>query len=116
MRFENGAIAALGGGCTSDREISKEYLDIHFEKGLAQVWGNLDYPFNLRLLHRGKEKVEDFTFEGSDGVREEISHFIECIREDKEPLCNGIEGRKSLEVALAVLESIKKNKVIELGE
>ncbi|MCD6218927.1 Gfo/Idh/MocA family oxidoreductase [Candidatus Calescamantes bacterium] len=116
LRFKNGAIAAIGGGCTSDRRISREYLDIHFEKGLAQIWGNLDYPFNLRLLERDKEEIEEYTFEGSDGVREEIAYFLRCIREDKEvEICDGKEGKKSLEVALAVLESIKKNQVIELG-
>lgn len=112
MRFANGAIAAIGGGCTSDRRISREYLDIHFERGLAQVQGKLDYPCNLRLLWRDEDEVEEHTFAGSDGVREEIRHFVKCIRENKEPLCDGREGRKSLEVALAVLESIKENRVV----
>ena len=115
MRFKNGAIAAIGGGCTSDRKISREYLDIHYENGLAQVSGKLDYPFSLRLLWRNEDEVEEHNFEGSDGVREEIQHFIKCIQEDKEPLCDGIEGKKSLEVALAILESIEKNKPIEFG-
>ena len=44
LRFKNGAIAAIGGGCTSDQRISREYLDIHYEKGLAQISGKLDYP------------------------------------------------------------------------
>ena len=115
MRFKNGAIAAIGGGCTSDRRISREYLDIHFEKGLAQISGKLDYPFDLRLLWRDEDEVEEHHFEGSDGVREEIRHFINCIQYDKKPLCDGIEGRKSLEAALAVLDSIRENKAIRLG-
>ncbi len=115
LRFKNGAVAGIGGGCTSDRRISREYLDIHFENGLAQVSGKLDYPFDLKLLWRNEDEVEEHHFEGSDGVREEIRHFIECITEDKESLCNGAEGRKSLEIALAILESIEKNKPIELG-
>ncbi len=114
LKFKNGAIAAIGGGCTSDRRISREYLDIHFEKGLAQVEGKLDYPFDLRLLFRDKKEVEEHHFEGSDGVREEIRHFVKCIQENKKPLCDGIEGRKSLEVALAVLDSIENNKVAEI--
>jgi len=115
LRFKNGAIAAIGGGCTSDQRISREYLDIHYEKALAQIWGKLDYPFNLKLLRRDEETVEEHKFEGSDGVKEEIRHFIKCIRGDKEPLCNGIEGRKSLEVAIALNESIKKNKAVHLS-
>lgn len=114
LRFKNGAIAAIGGGCTSDQRISREYLDIHYEKALAQIWGKLDYPFNLKLLRRDEKTAEEHKFEGSDGVKEEICHFIKCIREDKESLCDGIEGRKSLEVAIALNESIKKNKIVDL--
>ncbi|MDD3927022.1 MAG: Gfo/Idh/MocA family oxidoreductase [bacterium] len=114
LRFKNGAIASIGGGCTSDRRISREYLDIHYEEGLAQIEGALDYPINLRLLDRGKEAVEEYSYPGSDGVKEEAEHFIRCIQEDTEPICNGVEGRKSLEVALAVLESIQSRKVITL--
>lgn len=114
LRFKNGAVAAIGGGCTSDQRISREYLDIHYEKALAQICGKLDYPFHLKLLWRDEDTAEEHKFEGSDGVKEEIRHFIKCIQEDKEPLCNGIEGRKSLEVAIAVNESIKKNKVVYL--
>lgn len=114
MRFTNGAIAAIGGGCTSDQRISREYLDIHFENGLAQIGGQLDYPFNLRLLWRDEDEVEEHVFEGSDGVTEEVRHFIQCVRENKKPLCDGTEGKKSLQVALAVLESIEKNKSINI--
>ena len=114
LRFKNGAIASIGGGCTSDRRISREYLDIHYEEGLAQIEGALDYPINLRLLDRGKEGIEEYSYSGSDGVKEEAEHFIRCIQEDTESICNGVEGRKSLEVALAVLESIDTRKVVTL--
>jgi len=115
LRFKNGAIAALGGGCTSDRRISREYLDIHYEKGLAQIWGKLDYPFNLRFLNRDEKHPEEHCFEESDGVHEEISYFVECIRENHEPVVsNGEEGRKSLAAALAILKSIKENRVVKV--
>lgn len=114
LRFKNGAIAALGGGCTSDQNISREYLDIHFENGLAQISGALDYPFELRLLWRGEEKVEEHYFDGSDGVLEEAKHFIGAIKNDVPLICDGNEGRKSLEVALVVLESIKTNQAVKI--
>jgi len=43
-RFVNGAIGCIGGGCTSEERVTREYLDLHFEKGIAQVSGNLDQP------------------------------------------------------------------------
>lgn len=115
LRFKNGAIAAIGGGCTSDRAISREYLDIHYENGWAQIEGKLDYPFTLRILARGETNPELHIFEGSDGVREEVAYFLECIRKNKQPeKCDGKEGKKSLEVAEAILDSIKTHRPIKI--
>lgn len=114
LRFKNGAIAAIGGGCTSEEEVSREYLDIHFENGVAQVWGFLDYPYNLRVFMRDERIIEEHVFNGSDGVREEIRHFFQCIEKDQEPLATGIDGREAVRIALSVVESIRNNKVISL--
>ncbi len=114
MRFTNGAIGAIGGGCTSDQRISREYLDVHFEKGMAQIEGMLDAPYHLRTLMRDDAAPEEHTFAGSDGVREEIQHFLDCIQTDQKPLSTGEDGRKALELALAVIESIRTHKAITL--
>jgi len=114
LRFRSGAIAAIGGGCTSEERFSQEYLSIHYEKALAEIWGKFDCPSNLRLLWRDEETPEEHKFEGSDGIKEEIKHFIKAIQNNEELICDGVEGRKSLQVALAVNESIRKNKVISL--
>jgi len=113
IRFKNGAIGAIGGGCTSDRRISQEYLDMHFENGVAQIYGKLDWPINLRLLMREEENLEYHKFEGSDGVREEIAHFIDCIENNRKPISTGEDGRKATEIALNVIKSIKENKVVD---
>jgi len=47
-------------------------------------------------------------------VQTEIAHFIECIRMDREPCVSGIDGRRSLEVAIAAEMSIQKGKSITL--
>ncbi len=114
FRFKNGAIAALGGGCTSDIRMSRECLDIHYEAGIARVWGELDSPYNLTLLKRAEEKPEQYFFDGSDGIREEIRHFIDCIQEGGRPLATGIDGREAVRIALAVIESSRKKSPIEL--
>jgi len=113
LRFQNGSIAAIGGGCTSDKRISQEYLDMHFENAVAQIYGKLDWPINLRLLMREDENVEFHKFEGSDGVREEIDHFINCIENDKEPASTGEDGKKALEIALGVIRSIRSKNIVE---
>jgi predicted dehydrogenase len=107
LRFCNGAIGGLGGGCTSDRRISKEYLDIHYEHGIAQISGRLDQPYHLSLLLRDATGVEQYFFDGSDGVAEEVQHFVECVQRGEQPLCTGSDGRKAVQVALAIIESIR---------
>jgi predicted dehydrogenase len=113
-RFVNGAIGCIGGGCTSEERVTREYLDLHFEKGIAQVSGNLDQPFNLRLLMRDEEKPREYSYPGSDGVHEEIQHFIECVRQNKVPASTGTDGKKALEIALAVIDSIRKHEIVTL--
>ncbi len=114
-RFENGAIGGIGGGCTSEQRVTREYLDMHFEKGIVQIGGKLDQPYDLRILMRDEPLAEEHHFEGSDGIREEIRHFIECVREDRQPTCTGTDGRKALEIALAAIDSIRTHTVMQIG-
>ncbi len=48
--------------------------------------------------------------------RRQIQDFIDAIREDREPLVNGHEGRKPLEIVLAVYESSRTGKTIRFGQ
>ena len=111
-RFENGAIGGIAGGCTSDQRITREYLDMHFENGITQVSGMLDQPYHLRMLMREESVQEEHEYVGSDGIREEVRHFIDCVRENREPASTGMDGKKALEIALATIESIRKHSVI----
>jgi myo-inositol 2-dehydrogenase/D-chiro-inositol 1-dehydrogenase len=115
VRFENGAIGGIGGGCTSDRRITREYLDLHFTQGVAQISGLLDQPDHLRLLMRNEVAPKEFSYEGSDGIREEIKHFIECVQKDKTPLSSGTDGKKALEIALAALDSIRTHQIVTVS-
>ena len=111
-RFENGAIGGIGGGCTSEQRVTKEYLDMHFEHGIVQLSGKLDQPYNLRILRREDPLPEDHIYEGSDGIREEVRHFIDCVQSPQEPLSTGTDGKKALEIALAAIDSIRNHKLV----
>ena len=115
IRFQNGAIGAIGCGATSDIGICNEYLDIHFENAVCQMRGYLDEPTDLRVGWRKDHFVEEHRFEGSDGVMEEIRHFIECIENpDEQPLATGVDGREAVKVALKVIESVRTGKRLEV--
>ncbi|MDS9472505.1 Gfo/Idh/MocA family protein [Sporosarcina pasteurii] len=48
--------------------------------------------------------------EGGQTTSHTIDHFVEAVLENKEPLIDGEEGKKSLEIILASLESMKTKK------
>ncbi|MCI0667950.1 MAG: gfo/Idh/MocA family oxidoreductase, partial [Methylococcaceae bacterium] len=45
------------------------------------------------------EKTE---FESGDALREEIRHFLGCIRDKREPLVSGEAGRRALATAIEI--------------
>ena len=122
LRFKNGAIAAMGGGSTSERVVIREYLDIHYERAVVHLWGRLDFPTHLRVCMREDESISEHHFEGceiipggSDGVMEEIRHFLKCIANKNErPLATGKDGREAVRIALSVIDSATCGKIIEL--
>ena len=95
--------------------MTREYLDMHFENAIVQVSGMLDQPYNLRILMRDEPLPEEHCYEGSDGIREEIKHFIDCVQGDKEPQSTGTDGKKALEIALAAIQSIQTRTIISLA-
>jgi len=44
----------------------------------------------------------------------ELEHYIRCIKEDKDPLVTGLNGRNALEVAISAIKSYKEDKTIIL--
>jgi predicted dehydrogenase len=63
---------------------------------------------------REEEMPEEHIFDGSDGVREEVRHFIECIQKGDTPLATGIDGREAVRIALAIIESSREQRPIQL--
>lgn len=41
-------------------------------------------------------------------LQQEIAHFVECIRDDKEPFISGEDGKAAVKVAAAIAESVQK--------
>ena len=56
-----------------------------------------------------KIKKEKVKIKKTESLNEELSSFIECVRTGKRPVVSGIEGRRALAVALAILEKIKSH-------
>ena len=53
------------------------------------------------------EKTID-AFSENDPLNEEIKSFIKCIKEDKKPLVDAVDGIKALKYAITISNLIKK--------
>ncbi|MEK6646169.1 MAG: Gfo/Idh/MocA family oxidoreductase [Candidatus Firestonebacteria bacterium] len=64
--------------------------------------------------NNGEEKIIEVEPTGVAMVNED-KHFIECIKSGKDPINNIVDAREVLRIALAVQQSSRENKVIQLG-
>ena len=63
------------------------------------------------------EKDEEGNIHGVDSSAETIQeHFVRCIEEDLEPKTNGPDARGILQTALAIRESARTGKSVDLGD
>jgi len=67
------------------------------------------------LLSLEREKKEWIRWKKNDMFFDELLHFIDCIGEDKEPCVTGEDGKKALEVGLAILKSGELGSAVEIG-
>ncbi len=64
----------------------------------------------------GIQYSETYEFERNDMFMSELKEFIDCIEKNRNPSISLPEGKKSLEMAMAVKESIKTGVPIEFGK
>jgi len=53
-------------------------------------------------------------YEWEEPLRLELQHFVDSVLNDKDPMVTGLDGVKALKIAEAILESARKNSLIEL--
>lgn len=51
----------------------------------------------------------------SSPFEKEIAHFVECIRENREPIVTARDAYKALEIGLAVMESVRSGQTVYLN-
>ncbi|RDW16966.1 gfo/Idh/MocA family oxidoreductase [Oceanobacillus arenosus] len=80
-----------------------------------------DHPdFSLIVQHKNGEVVKyelggiQSNEAGGQTTTHVIEHFVDAILNNKEPLINGVEGKKSLEVILGAIESVETKSIYQL--
>ena len=121
LEFENGALGVIEGS-TSVYPGYPQKIEIHGEKGSVIIESDEIADWTIE----GKEpfKADEDKGHGtgaSDPMaisfekhRRQIQDFIDAVKENREPVVNGEEGRKSLEIIMGIYTSSKEGKPVDL--
>jgi len=109
ITFENGCVANLTASRVSDEIMRKirifqenTYISLDYKEAKANV-------YRKSGLSIAKENLP---IEKEEPLPKELSSFIDCVREHKEPLVSGPVAREALAVALSIQDQIwKKNQI-----
>jgi len=106
--FKNGAVGTVLGTTTCPKDTAFR-IEVHGDRGLVITEGNM-----LHLSHflDGEERTEEEFLAGKP--RNVVEDMIRAIREDGEPLVTGEEGRKSVELVLAIYQSSMSERRVKL--
>lgn len=112
IRYDSGAVGILRwGGFLGARGTNETIID--GSKGSLRLDMREDIAYLKKLGNpHWEEIVPDRT--GPRGVIGELTHFVECIRDDKPPLIDGRGGRHAVEVVLATYQSAKEKTKVAL--
>jgi predicted dehydrogenase len=119
LRFSGGAIAALtigGIGASGFRDFPR--MDVVTSNGQARLSGREHIWERLSWATRGSGEMHKVTLPpealGNTRYTHALRHFVDCVREGKQP-SSGVEaGVKSVALAMAVYESARTGKPIQL--
>lgn len=123
LRFKSGALGVIEGS-TSCYPGFPERLEIYGDKGGVIISGDKISAWKLSEKEEEEEEevgVKEMGSGASDpmaiglgGHTAQIQDMINAIKEDKSPLVDGKEGRKALEIILAIYASAREKKIIHL--
>ncbi len=119
LEFDDGAVGVIEGTANVYPKNLSERLHIFGKTGTAVIGGlavnkieTWDFQDEepLELSENNKEPKNVYGF----GHTPLFKNFIDAVKSGREPLVNGKEGKKSLDIILAVYRSMKERRHIDL--
>lgn len=126
VRYTNGSLGVIQ-ATTSVHPDFQQRIELHGSEGTIildgteDVWikhwetfkdGARDIEERAPVEHHGAAAVLE---EGGEAHQRQIQDFVDAIAEDREPLVNGPEGRRSLAVVRAIYESAESGREVTLA-
>ena len=111
--FEDGTVANLTASRVSEKTLRKirifqpdAYLSINCYKRYLSVTRLNSREFDAEGFPRVTS--EKITFPEADPLADEIASFVHCVRNGREPVVPGRDGRRALSVALEIIAQIER--------
>lgn len=121
VKFKTGALGLIQASTTVYPKNYEESITLFGESGTIKIGGSNALYFEhieVKDMNESKknELIESVKEEpwGKPGHQHIIEDMIKAVKEDTEPAINGEEGRRSLELVLAMYESAEKQEPIVL--
>lgn len=119
LRFRSGSIATLaaGAGGIWGYDASERWV-LNYDTLNAELEGPFDVPRRLRLMRRDGQAVEERWWQDASGWAEQMRHFLACVRGEASPRATGEDGKRALQLGLAVKQSVREGRpiTIDLGQ
>lgn len=118
LQFKSGARGVIEGS-TSVYPGLPERLEVHGEKATAIIEGGKMVKWAVEGELEGTEEKAKLSAAAeasaitADSHALQIQDFVDAIGQDRKPLVDGLEGRKALEVVVAVYRSSQTGKVVK---
>ena len=122
MRFRSGALGVIEATTATRPEDLEGSISILGEKGTVEIGGFAMNEMKVWNFVDSKEDdktvLEKYRYNPPNvygfGHYEFMRHVLKCIKEDRQGLIDGIEGRKSLELINAIYESVETRREVFL--
>lgn len=110
LKFKNGRYGMIEGTVNVFSPSSEETLSVFGENGTVKIGGECNNEINCwKFINKSDECVDKFNEYPSNiygfGHVELYRNMIDAITNDRKPLVDGREGKKALEVVLAIYKS-----------
>jgi len=106
ITFENGCVCNLTASRVSDDVTRKIRIF------LRNIYISLDYVKQEAFVYKKHGALiskHALPIQKEEPLKEELAAFIDCVREDKQPLVSGHEGKEALTVALQIVKKLWNN-------
>lgn len=123
LRFKSGALGVVEASTTVYSSNFEESITIFGEKGTVKIGGkNAIYLEHLEIDGVIEDEVKELKEKiladpwGIPGHQKIIEDMMTAVKENTNPIVNGVEGKKVLELVLAFYESAQNNAPVTLRE